>query len=161
MTGDFFVYFYVKSNGSSGMLEHAKQSVTEQLKLPGDVMPVSYTHLHRYHRTVHPWFRRTESHPRWWFRAGHRLSLIHISSVTVSGTVSRSIAVSGVSTAPLFSQLRRTKNAIRTQTRLTPRNKNKQILYFFMENPSKYSICLFFWFYTVLTLSLIHILLLP
>ena len=38
MTRDFFVYFYVKSNGSSGMLEHAKQSVTEQLKLPGDVM---------------------------------------------------------------------------------------------------------------------------
>ena len=38
MTGDFFVYFYVKGNGSGVMLEHAKQSATEQLKLPGDVM---------------------------------------------------------------------------------------------------------------------------
>ena len=38
MTGDFFVYFYVKGNGSGVMLEHAKQSATEQLKLPGDVL---------------------------------------------------------------------------------------------------------------------------
>ena len=38
MTRDFFVYFYVKGNGSGVMLEHAKQSATEQLKLPGDVM---------------------------------------------------------------------------------------------------------------------------
>ncbi|MEQ2562252.1 YabP/YqfC family sporulation protein [Ventrimonas sp. CLA-AP-H27] len=39
MTRDFFVYFYVKEySGSGGMLEHAKQSVAEQLKLPGDVM---------------------------------------------------------------------------------------------------------------------------
>ena len=36
------------------------------------------------------------------------------------------------------------KKPIRKQTRLTPRNKNKQILYFFMESPSRYSICLFF-----------------
>jgi sporulation protein YqfC len=38
MTRDFFVYFYVKGNGSGVMLEHAKQSATEQLKLPGDVL---------------------------------------------------------------------------------------------------------------------------
>lgn len=38
MTRDFFVYFYVKGYRSDGMLQHARQSVTEQLKLPGDVM---------------------------------------------------------------------------------------------------------------------------